>query len=180
MIRKLLTASLLVLTAAAPALAMTDEAWRPYEDVAERFTIEFPRGWKVARDPFRILVATSPEEHSADAFHETIKVVATDVAPGLSLDAYYQNSLDVYRSIWRVHGAASGAVGGAKARRAVIDQTIGHAKTRLLKCFVLGEGKIFVITCASDPAGFDQHVPVFEAALATFKIHPRPAVPSFN
>ena len=66
-------------------------------------------------------------------------------------------------------------MGGARARRAVIDQTIGSAKTRLLKCFVLGEGKIFVITCASDPADFDQHLPVFEAALTTFRLLPRPA-----
>lgn len=157
-----------------PAFAQSaDPAWRPYQDPEGRFTIEFPRGWTVGLDPFQILVATAPRESSDDTFSETIKIVANDVAPGVSLDAYYRNSLDVYRSIWKVHGAAEGSLAGARARRVVIDQTIGSLKSRLLKCFVLGHGRVFVITLASEPLAFDRQLPVFEAALATFRIQPR-------
>lgn len=162
-----------------PAAAESFEsAWRPFEDPEGRFAIEFPRGWTVDTDPFRILVATSPRESSTDSHLETIKVVATDVSPGISLDAYYRNSLDVYRSIWTVHATADGSVAGLRARRAIIDQTIGSRKSRLLKCFVLGHGHVFVITCASEPLAFERQLPIFEATLATLRILPRPVVPS--
>lgn len=172
-------AALLAALAPLPAFAQSaDPAWRPYVDPEARFSIEFPRGWNVGLDPFQILVATAPRETAADAFQETIKIVATDVAPGTTLDGYYRASLDIYRSIWKVHGAAEGAVAGARARRVVIDQAIGSQKTRLLKCFVLGQGRVFVITLASEPAAFDRQLPVFEAALATFRIYPRPRATS--
>ena len=168
----LLAAMALAAVAPVAQAAVGDAAWRPYVDPEGAFMIEFPRGWTVAKDPFQILVATSPKESSADAFRETIKVVATTVAPGVTLDGYYRNSLQVYQSIWTVQSASMGMLGGAKARRAVIDQHIGVLRTRLLKCFVLGAGKVFVITCAGEPATFDVHLPVFEAALATFRIAP--------
>jgi hypothetical protein len=158
---------------AMPAAA-ADRAWRPYDDPEGRFAVEFPRGWDVGLDPFRILVATAAPESSGDRFQETIKIVATDVAPGISVDAYYRSSLEVYKSLWKVHGAAAGRVAGARARRVIVDQTIGRRKTRLLKCFVLGQGRVFVITCASEPKAFARHMPIFEATLATFRILPPP------
>ncbi len=173
-----LVVALAALAPFSPAAAQSaDPAWRTYEDPDGRFAIEFPRGWTVGRDPFQILVATAPRESSDDPFQETIKIVATDVAPGITLDHYYRNSLEVYRSIWKVHGAADGSVAGVRARRVVIDQTIGRLKSRLLKCFVIGRGRVFVITLASEPLAFDRQLPVFEAVLSTFKPAAAPLVP---
>lgn len=171
------------LAAVALLSASAPPAWQVYADERRHFAIEFPRDWAVVHNPFQILVATSPREDATDRYQENIRIVATDVPAGATLDTYYRNSLAIYRSVWHVRGVSDGQLAGVPARRVTLDQAIGAARSRILKVYALGHGQILVITCAAEPKKFELFLPVFEAALATLRFtpparpHPRAATP---
>jgi hypothetical protein len=153
---------------APPAFAAPDA--QPYADETLGYKLSLPAGWAVA--PGMIMAATSPLTGPADKFQESIKVVAADLQAGVTLEAYLQNSLDAWKAIWKVQSRETVQVGGQPGVRLVIDQTLNQNKTRLVKTFVTHGGKVYVVTCAAEPARFKQYQPLFDRALASLAFSP--------
>jgi hypothetical protein len=154
---------------APPALAAPD-GQQPYADETLGYKLALPAGWAVA--PGMIMAATSPLTGPTDKFQESIKVVAADLQAGVTLAAYVQNSLDAWKAIWKVRSREAVRVGGQPGVRLVIDQTLNQNKTRLVKTFVAHGGKVYVVTCASEPARFKQYQPHFDQAVASLAFSP--------
>ncbi|MNS30275.1 hypothetical protein D3C72_623010 [compost metagenome] len=146
--------------------AVASSATKPYADETLGYAVQLPASWAIA--PGMLMAATSPLEGPQDRYQETIKVVATDMQPGMTLDGYVKNSLTAWKAIWTVKETGPVTVGGSPGVRLVIDQTMGQAKTRLLKTFVGHGGKIYVITCAAEPARYEAYRGAFDAAIASF------------
>lgn len=146
--------------------AVASSATRPYADETLGYSVKLPANWAIA--PGMLMAATSPLEGPQDRYQETIKVVATDMQPGMTLDGYVKNSLTAWKANWTVKETRPVTVGGAPGVRLVIDQTMGQAKTRLLKTFVGHGGKVYVITCAAEPSRFQVYRGAFDEAIASF------------
>jgi hypothetical protein len=119
-----------------------------------------------------IMAATSPAEGPKDTFRETVKVVAADLQAGVTLDRYVEGSCAAWKSIWKIRESSKTTLAGERARRLVIDQTIGPATSRLLKVFVAHAGKIYIVTCATEPAKFKAYAPRFDAVVASLAFVP--------
>lgn len=154
---------------ASPAVA-AGPALQPYADETLGYSLSLPAGWAV--EPGMLMAATSPLTGPEDPFRESIKVVAADLQRGVTLETYLQNSLDAWKTIWKVQGRQALKVGGQPAVRLVIDQTLGTTKTRLLKTFVAHGGKIYVVTCAAEPSAFEQYLPQFVRAVESLAFSP--------
>lgn len=159
------------------ALVLLLAAWsgpaaasEPYRDARGRFAVAVPGGWAAGPDAAMpaITVLESPAEGPKDPFREHVKIVAAELSPGLTLDGYVENSKAAYQAIWKVHADTPTTVAGVPARRLVLDQTLGPAKTRLLKVFLVAGEQIFVITGAAEPQAFTRTLPAFEAVVASF------------
>jgi hypothetical protein len=147
--------------------AVASSATRPYADETLGYAVRLPASWAIA--PGMLMAATSPLEGPQDRYQETIKVVAADLQPGMTLDSYVKNSLSAWKAIWTVKETQPVTVGGAPGVRLVIDQTMGQARTRLLKTFVGHSGKVYVITCAAEPARFQAYRGAFDQAIESFR-----------
>ncbi|MFN3431279.1 MAG: hypothetical protein ACK46X_15155 [Candidatus Sericytochromatia bacterium] len=156
--------ALIALVVAVSAVAAP--ATQPYADETLGYAVRLPATWAIA--PGMLMAATSPLEGPQDRFQESIKVVAADLQPGMTLDGYVKNSLTAWKAIWTVRETRPVTVGGAPGVRLVIDQAMGQAKTRLLKTFVGHGGKVYVITCAAEPARFKAYEGAFDGALESF------------
>lgn len=160
-------------------------AWaEPFTDPNERYALVFPTGWTAAPDPSvpHLMAATPPA--SAKLPGSSIKVVSTDLAAGMTLERYVENSLAGYKKIWTVRENSEVVLPAGKARRLILDQDLtemnpklppAKAKTRLLKVFLANGEQVYVITCASAPADFAKALPAYEDVIRSLRILPPPA-----
>jgi hypothetical protein len=135
------------------------------------FSVEVPQGWSVGKDAQDITVL-SKRTGGGTTFQENVKIVATPVREGVTLDRYIENSLEKNKDSWNVEKREKVTIDGVDARRFIIEQKLPVSTARVVKCFLIKGGHIFVITCAAEPGAFKASLPVFEKILGTFKAFP--------
>lgn len=154
----------------------------PFAEPSGRYTVSFPEGWNVAPDPVPgIMTATPPHAPGRARLLESIKVVAAEFSPGMTLERYVDGSVAAYQTIWTVRERREVTLPAGKAWRLVIVQDLSakvpeapHPETRLLKVFLASGNLVYVVTCASAPEAFGRALPTFEAVVQSLRVPPAP------
>jgi hypothetical protein len=162
----LLTAGL-VLSLAAPAAA---DGPRRLQEGRGRFSLEAPPEWQQVEDVVLGKLGGLALRRDAPPPAATLKAVAVDFPVPSSLDEFVENSTGAYRTIWKIEERAAATLGGKKAVRMVIVQTLGADRKRLLKYFVASHpGGATVFTISVEPDAFAGRVAEFEAIAASLQ-----------
>lgn len=141
-----------------------------YKDPDGSFSITVPAGWTPVTGIMNIKEFRAPAKSDEETFQKNIKVVTAKMVSGITLDSYIQNSITVYRDIWKIRKKEDVTVKGIKAKRLLLDQTIPGQKTCVAKYFIEKDGYIYILSCAAEAEDFKDALPIFEKAVGTFTI----------
>jgi hypothetical protein len=134
------------------------------------YSVEIPPGWSRGQGIMNIWEFKEPKKGSEGAFQKNIKIVAAQMASGMTLDSYIESSVLAWKDIWKVLKKEDVTVSGSKAKLLTIDQTVPGQKTRIAKYFIEKGGFIYIISCSADEKDFEASLPLFRKTVGTFTI----------
>lgn len=158
----------------APAPAPEPGPPRRHSETRQRFSLEVPRDWAVVpaeADPVMAKLGGISLRRGAAPREESLKAVAVEMLIADDVAEYADTSIGAYRAIWTIEQREDVTLGGARAVRLVILQSIGGATTRLLKYFVALPGKqAVVMTFAAPPDAFAGRLEAYEALARSLQL----------
>jgi len=134
------------------------------------YSIEIPAGWSRGQGIMNIWEFKEPKKGRESTFQKNIKIVAAQMADGITLDSYIESSVLAWKDIWKVLKKEDVTVSGSKAKLLTIDQTVPGMKTRIAKYFIEKNGYIYIISCSAEEKDFEASFPLFRKTVGTFTI----------
>jgi len=138
-----------------------------YVNEENRFSVDFPRSWKLQTDPEGLFViqATSPQENSRDAFAENVYIMVRDLPKPYSLNDYFDLSRVNFPRI--SNDAVQQAIGQIMVNEqicpwVIFTHTINDVACKSIRYYLRHGQKVFIIVCTSTPEAFDKYRQTFE------------------
>ena len=153
-----------------PLLSIMSIGQAPYLDDATGFTIRFPKGWSVEKNPVALIVSRSPEKNDLGRPAGEINVSVSKLSAGTTLDAFLKGSVSAYGSIWEIEKTVDVTSGNKKGKKIYLEQTLGTVTKKLIKMYIVSGSQVFIVSCSANPEDFHYHSADFEKSLASFKL----------
>ncbi len=134
---------------------------------ANNFTIETPDDWQ-DRSIISFVAKVAPNE-----FAPNVVITREPIDPDASVEDYASRQFAVTQA--EVEGLQiieqnNLTVGGRPAVQ-IIQKIAAHGlNLRQLQTFILADNEIFIVTCTSTGASFDQHLPRFRNIIQGFRL----------
>jgi len=142
-----------------------------YYNNRENFSMRFPVNWEVREGVMGTAVAAlSPQEGSSDAFRENVNVLFETLPTRMSLEEYWNASLQVFsKTNFKIINQGDTKIGGENAKFSTYTcNMIGTDQKN--KCYVLVRGdKGCVITCSAPASDFSRYETKFEEIVQSFR-----------
>lgn len=136
-----------------PSQRLCDTTGCLYQNNNHLFSIQYPKDWEVREGLFGTIVSfVSPLTSKKDQFSENINIVSEPVAPGTTLEQYYDGSeenLKKYFTQFKVIKVASATLGGSPARVVTYSANQGNVKLRTTQIFSLRGTKAYIVTISN-------------------------------
>lgn len=141
-------------------------------ETVKGFTVAIPEGWEVQRDYEGTDLMVMSPTGITDSFRENFNVIVTTDAGGLSLDDYYTQSLEYFRSSapnFEMLGKGSDRINGTDVLW--MDYKFDYSDRTIYgkQYYALKDNKAYVITYSGESASNDPMKEIFSSTVKTMK-----------
>lgn len=138
------------------------------------FSITFPSDWEMRKAFMGTEVAAiRPNVTPQERFGENVNVAVDDFKNPMTLDAYYQASMQgmgQYLHNFKVLAKGNTAINGQQALWIIYKHQYNGLDLKVLAYLLVGPKHGYVITCTSTPSRFEQWHSTFERIAGTFRL----------
>lgn len=118
---------------------------------------------------------TAPSDGKGDVFSESISVTTEAVKEEMTLEAYTNANVDVFKKIFNgfkmISEAEAIALGDVDGMRVVYSYTAGALNIVIDQTFAIKDGKAYMITCNATEESYGEYSEIFSSAIESFKIN---------
>jgi eukaryotic-like serine/threonine-protein kinase len=145
-----------------------------YTDVAEGFTIAYPKHWEKREGALgSSVLILSPTEEPSDDFRENVNVLVQTVPEETSLGEYTRLSLDEAPKVimgFDLLDDGPAMLSGAPAHQVHYRGEQGAFRLEWKQVYALKNGKAFILTYTAERDQYEAGLPTAEAMFASFRL----------
>lgn len=135
---------------------------------SNNFALEIPDDWQ-DRSIISFAANVSPNE-----FAPNVVVTREIIDVETSIEDYAGNQFDITQAEvqgLKIVDQQNTTIGGKPAVQIIQSISAHGLKLQQLQTFILGNGEIYIVTCTTTSANFDQHLPRFRKIAQTFQLN---------